>query len=1163
MPRPRLLALLFALALAGCALLVPQSAFADLAQGHPATSSGQEAPSYPPGNAVDGNAATRFSSEYDDTAWWQVDLGSVQSVNEVNINWEAAYSSHYKIMVSTDGTNFTQAADVTNSGAGPKDTTFPAVNARYVRFQGVTRATQWGNSFYEFQVFGPSGGGGGGSTGPLPSGFRDITVWSGLTEPTAVRFAPFPDNRIFVTEKSGIIKEFDNLSDPTPTIVADLRTQVYNFWDRGLLGLAIDPQWPARPYVYISYAYDAAIGGTAPRWGTPGATSDPCPNPPGATTDGCVISSRLSKLTIDPATNQMTNEQVLINDWCQQYPSHSAGDVRFGPDGALYMSGGDGASFTFADYGQSGSPKNPCGDPPAGVGGTETLPTAEGGSLRTQDLRTTSDPAGLDGSVIRVNPDTGASLSDNPNAASADANARRIIAEGFRNPFRWTFRPGTSEMWIGDVGQNTWEEINRDTTLTSFKNYGWPCYEGNPQNSGFSSANICTGLVSSGTAQAPYFTYNHSNDITSADTGCTKSAGSSITGVAFYNGGNYPSQYANSLFFGDHTRGCIWVARAGTNGLPDMSTVSLFQNNNQVVDIETGPGGDIFYVNFEGGQVQRVQYTATPANTPPTAKITSDKTTGSTPLTVNFDGTGSSDPDAGDTLTYSWDLNGDGTFGDSTASKPSFTYTTAGNYTVKLRVTDSHGATDTAQTIISAGNTPPHAVIDTPASSFTYKVGDPVSFSGHGTDTEDGSEPASRMSWTVLQNHCPDACHTHDIGSFSGVASGSFNAPDHDYPSYITIQLKVTDAGGLSDTATLRIDPKTTTLNFASVPSGLSLNVNGISSVTPFSRTVIQNSQNSLTAPTPQTLSGTSYDWKSWSDSGLASHNVTAPSSTTAAGYTATYQAAAPDVNLALSKPATASSTESSSYSATRGNDGSTTTRWSSSFSNNQWWRVDLGSAQTVGKVTINWETAYASQYQIQTSNDASTWTTQATVNITSSGLKTTTFTPVSARYVRILGVTRATQWGISFWEAQVFSGGGSTPPPTQVELAKGQPASSSSNEDDVKLAPAFGNDGSQTTRWSSDWLDNQWWQVDLGSTKQVNQVTINWETAYASQYRIQTSTDGTTFTTQSTVNLTAPGTQSTTFPTVGARYVRLLGVTRATQWGFSFWEAQVFGPAP
>jgi hypothetical protein len=402
------------------------------------------------------------------------------------------------------------------------------------------------------------------------------------------------------------------------------------------------------------------------------------------------------------------------------------------------------------------------------------------------------------------------------------------------------------------------------------------------------------------------------------------------------------------------------------------------------------------------------------------------------------------------------------------------------------------------------------------------------------------------------------------VQSFAGVASGSFNAPDHEYPSYLELQLTATDAGGLTNTASVRLDPLTTTLNLASVPSGLSLTVNSLASTTPFSRTVIQGSANSITAPTPQTLGGTSYDFKSWSDGGLATHNITAPTSSTAATYTATYQAAAADVNLALNKPATSSSNENSGYTAPRGNDGSTTTRWSSTFANSQWWRVDLGSAQTVGKVTINWEAAYASQYQIQTSTDGTTFTTRATVNITSPGVKTTSFTPVSARYVRIMGVTRATPYGISFWEAQVFAGGSAPPPPpTQIELARNQPATSSGNEDNTLYAPGFAVDGNTSTRWSSAFLDNQWWQVDLGSAKQVNQVTINWEAAYASQYRIQTSTDGTTFTTQATVNITAPGTQTTSFPAVSARYVRILGVTRATPWGISMWETQVFGPGP
>jgi glucose/arabinose dehydrogenase len=173
----------------------------------------------------------------------------------------------------------------------------------------------------------------------LPSGFTDSVAISGLSNPTVFRFAV--DGRVFVGEKSGLIKVFDNLSDPTPTIFADLRTKVHAFWDRGLLGMELSPQFPTDPSVYVLYTHDAAIGGTAPRWGTAGASSDGCPTPPGATADGCVVSGRLSRL--QAAGNVSTGtETVLVEGWCQQYPSHSIGDLAFGSDGALYASAGRG-----------------------------------------------------------------------------------------------------------------------------------------------------------------------------------------------------------------------------------------------------------------------------------------------------------------------------------------------------------------------------------------------------------------------------------------------------------------------------------------------------------------------------------------------------------------------------------------------------------------------------------------------------------------------------------------------------------------------------------------------------------------------------------------------------------------------------------------------------
>ena len=174
-------------------------------------------------------------------------------------------------------------------------------------------------------------------------------------------------------------------------------------------------------------------------------------------------------------------EKVLINDWCKQMSSHSIGSLVFGADGALYASSGDGAGFASTpDYGQFGAPKNPCGDAPVPVGGSQTPPTAQGGALRAQDLLTPSDPASLDGSIIRVNPATGAARSDNPNAGSSDPNVRRIVAMGLRQPYRMTVRPGTNELWIGDVGWGSWEEIDRvaDPKTLPVENFGWPCYEG-------------------------------------------------------------------------------------------------------------------------------------------------------------------------------------------------------------------------------------------------------------------------------------------------------------------------------------------------------------------------------------------------------------------------------------------------------------------------------------------------------------------------------------------------------------------------------------------------------------------------------------------------------------------------------------------------------------
>jgi glucose/arabinose dehydrogenase/PKD repeat protein len=706
----------------------------------------------------------------------------------------------------------------------------------------------------------------------LPTGFQEQIVFSGLSSPTDLEFAP--DGRVFVAEKGGRIKVFDDLADTTPTVFADLSANVHNQWDRGLLGMALAPGFPADPYVYVLYTYDAPPGQTAPVW------NDVCAN---ANDGTCVVTGRLSRLRASGDT-MAGSEQVLLTDWCQQFPSHSIGDLAFGADGMLYVSAGDGASFSAVDYGQfpAGAPTNPCADP-----------AGEGGALRAQDIRTAGDETQLDGALLRLDPATGAAAPGNPNIGSADPDTRRIVAHGLRNPYRMTMRPGTSEPWISDTGWNTWEEVERVVNPTAgVTNFGWPCYEGNARQSGYDSADrpICEALYAApaGTVTAPFVAWNHAAKLVTGEACPTGS--SSSTGVAFYPtaGGPYPAAYNGAVFFADYSRRCIWASLPSTpGGLPDAANLQTFISDAaSPVDLEVGPGGELYYVDL-GGTIRRVRYF--PGNQPPTAVIDASPTQGPAPLTVTFNGVGSTDPDPADEgrLKYAWDFTNDGVT-DSTSPTATFTYTTAGSYTARLTVTDTLNATGTSTIAVSPGNEAPTAVIDTPAAGTTWKVGDTIAFSGHATDPQEGALPASRLDWDLVMHHCsaPDNCHEHDIRTWSGVASGSFQAPDHEYPSYLELKLLATDQQGLTHLVSRRLDPKTVDLTFATMPSGLQLTVGSTSGATPFSRTVIQGSTNSVSAPSPQASS----TFASWSDGGAQTHIITAP--TAATTYTATYTSA-------------------------------------------------------------------------------------------------------------------------------------------------------------------------------------------------------------------------------------------------------------------------------
>ncbi len=549
----------------------------------------------------------------------------------------------------------------------------------------------------------------------FPANFQESTVFAGLTQPTVVKFAS--DGRVFVAEKSGLVKVFASLSASTPTVFADLRTNVDDYWDRGLLGMALHPAFPGTPSVFVLYTLDQKPGGPIPSWG------DACPGPtgvpagPGPVTDGCPVVARLSRLEpmsgtppigCTPLPGGGACERVLLEGWCQQFPGHSIGTLGFGPDGALYLSAGDGASFIHADYGQDGgtvidqatgqpfTPQNVCGDPPQPVGGTQTAPTAAGGALRSQSLRRPGgDPAVLNGAILRLDPETGAPLPDNPLFASSDPNRRRIVAYGLRNPFRFAPRPGSSELWVADAGWRSWEEINRieNPLSPAVRNFGWPCHEGSARQDSYDELDldICEDLYADNTAAAPLFAYRRGSPVVVGES--CPSGNASISGLAFYGGGPYPPGYDGALFFTDYVRRCIWALLPGVGGLPDPSNPITFAAGlaGGVVHLEAGPAGDLFYVDFDQGRIQRIRYLST--NQAPIPAATASPQGGLAPLLVQFDGSGSTDPDPGDTLSYAWDLDGDGLFDDSAAVAPARLYSAAGVYLVSLRVSDLEGAT--------------------------------------------------------------------------------------------------------------------------------------------------------------------------------------------------------------------------------------------------------------------------------------------------------------------------------------------------------------------------------------------------------------------------------------------------------------------------------------
>lgn len=645
----------------------------------------------------------------------------------------------------------------------------------------------------------------------LPAGFEEITLASGLTQPTAVAFAPASDGRMFIAEQAGRVKV--RASDGTITVLLDWRDRVNSFGDRGLIGIATDRDFAANGYLYVSFVADDDD------------VDDPGPH-----------SSRLVRLTVSPANEVVASKSIAGGDADQgtcptpdglhttdadakrdcipaTTPYHAVGTVVSDPrDGTIWWGTGDAESVSFTDANRP-----------------NRLHTYNEESYAGKVMHVDRDGRGLPGHAFC------------PGVTDLDRICTKIHAMGFRNPFRFTVpaQPGKPPI-VADVGDLRREELN---LATAGGNYGWPCWEGSnvrPRN--YSTYAGCGPYVSNppfgagasgGTPRnviAPTFEYDHDG------------ADAAVLAGPVYEDDDYPAEYRGSLFFGDYARGFIRRFPAGptpgTFSITPASILNFGQANSSVLfasraaftQLTTAPNGDLVVVDFVTpgpsfdftgpGRVVRIGYA--PANRAPVARARivggEEVASGSE---VRFDGTSSSDPD-GDPLTYAWDFDGDGAT-DSTEAEPVWTFAQSGVKTVALVVGDGRGRTDRVTIQVLVDRHRPQVTIETPSPGELYDGGRTIALRGDATDAD---EPAglgdARLRWEIRLLHGE---HFHPLVDIVG-RTGAFTAwQDHGLDSSYRIRLIATDADGLEGSATVDIAPRPATVGVRSDPPGAPIEV--------------------------------------------------------------------------------------------------------------------------------------------------------------------------------------------------------------------------------------------------------------------------------------------------------------------------------------------------
>ena len=674
-----------------------------------------------------------------------------------------------------------------------------------------------------------------------PANFTDTLVAT-VDSPTSLAFAP--NGRILVTTQFGALRVIANdvlLTQPA----LDLGSSVCTNSEQGLLGVEVDPAFSTNGFVYLYYTHNSA---------------GDCRN-------------RVSRFVMSGDAITPSSETVLIDGIPSPAGNHNAGDLHFAKDGYLYVSVGDGG----CDYDGGGC-----------AGGNDA--SRDQFILLGKILRITST-----GGIPSSNPfvGTGTARCAATGRTTAGNKCQETYAWGLRNPFRITFDPNAAgtRFFINDTGQNDWEEVDQGVAGAD---YGWnvregPCAAGSRTNCGPPPAGMTN----------PVHSYVHEVG------GCT-----AITGGAFVPNGIWPAAYDGTYLYGDYTCGKIFLLTP--DGGSGFTRTEFATNVGAVVNLAFGPapvaqapaGQALYYTNYtSGGQVRRIAYSIG-TNRPPTASITAAPTSGPTPLTVNFDGRASSDPDTGDALTYEWSF-GDGSPALQTSSPTtSHTYTTSGNFTATLTVRDNRGASSTPAGVqVFPGNTPPQVTIDTPAASTQFVVGRSYTLHGTATDAEDGTLPASSLSWRVLRHH---DTHAHPwIPPTTGNDVQLVGPPPEDLlaaaNSYLELELTATDSRGLTTTVTRDLQPRKVDLTLATNPTGLQLEVNGEPISAPRTLTSWEGWALNLSASTQVDGSGRSWAFTSWSDGGAASHSYTTPASPATLTATFTQSATPPGLVAAYS----------------------------------------------------------------------------------------------------------------------------------------------------------------------------------------------------------------------------------------------------------------------